>query len=377
MSLILSGTDGLSDVDGSAATPAIRGTDANTGIFFPAADTVGVSTGGSERVRVDSSGNVGIGTTTLTSGVRLFASNATNGAPATTGTTQASGALRIRSGNNAICDFGVNGTTTWIQAADQTGLNTNYDIAMQPNGGNVGIGTSSPAYKLDVAATTAVVQMDSSSGTAGAAVTRYKASNRTWVSGVNVTDNTGAYTVYDVTASAERMRIDSSGRFLVNTTSVNNGSLSNFNFTGFSNGIETSWTGTTSIYHVLVRNGNGFLGGVNSNGSTAAFVNLSDYRVKENIQPMQGALQRVSLLKPCTFNFKIDGAASEGFIAHELQEVAPIAAFGEKDAVDEEGNPIHQGVDPSKIVALLTAAIQEQQALIQSLTARITALETP
>jgi hypothetical protein len=62
MSLILDGTTGLSDVDGTAAAPAIRGTDANTGVFF-GTDVVGVSTGGSERVRVDASGNVGIGTT--------------------------------------------------------------------------------------------------------------------------------------------------------------------------------------------------------------------------------------------------------------------------------------------------------------------------
>ena len=62
MTLILSGTDGLSDVDGSAATPAIRGTDANTGIFFPAADQVAITTGGTQRAVVDASGNVGIGT---------------------------------------------------------------------------------------------------------------------------------------------------------------------------------------------------------------------------------------------------------------------------------------------------------------------------
>jgi hypothetical protein len=76
MSLILSGTDGLSDVDGSAATPAIRGTDANTGIFFPAADTIAFSEGGVEAMRIDSSGNLGIGTSSP--GAKLEANDGTN-----------------------------------------------------------------------------------------------------------------------------------------------------------------------------------------------------------------------------------------------------------------------------------------------------------
>ena len=71
MSLILSGTDGLSDVDGTAATPAIRGTDTNTGIFFPAADTIAFAEGGAEAMRINSSGNVGIGTSSPAAGFRL------------------------------------------------------------------------------------------------------------------------------------------------------------------------------------------------------------------------------------------------------------------------------------------------------------------
>jgi len=65
MTVIINGTTGISGVDGSAGTPAVQGSDTNTGVFYPAADTVGVSTGGSERMRVDSSGNVGIGSSTV------------------------------------------------------------------------------------------------------------------------------------------------------------------------------------------------------------------------------------------------------------------------------------------------------------------------
>jgi hypothetical protein len=90
---------------------------------------------------------------------------------------------------------------------------------------------------------------------------------------------------------------------------------------------------------------------------------------------MIGALEKVALLKPCTYKWKVDGSSSQGFIAHELQEVVPDCVTGEKDAVDAEGNPVYQGVDTSFLVATLTAAIQEQQALITALTARITALE--
>ena len=90
---------------------------------------------------------------------------------------------------------------------------------------------------------------------------------------------------------------------------------------------------------------------------------------------MTGALAKVALLKPCTYKWNTDDSAGEGFVAHELAEVCPHAVTGEKDAVDEEGNPQYQGIDTSFLVATLTAAIQEQQALIQTLTARITALE--
>ena len=90
---------------------------------------------------------------------------------------------------------------------------------------------------------------------------------------------------------------------------------------------------------------------------------------------MTGALAKVALLKPCTYRWNLDNSASQGFIAHELQEVVPECVVGEKDAVDEDGNPKYQGIDTSFLVATLTAAIQEQQALIESLTTSVAQLE--
>ena len=90
---------------------------------------------------------------------------------------------------------------------------------------------------------------------------------------------------------------------------------------------------------------------------------------------MTGALAAVSQLKPCTYSWKADGSAGQGFIAHELQAVVPDCVHGEKDAVDAEGNPVYQGIDTSFLVATLTAAIQELKAIVDAQAVEIAALK--
>ncbi len=130
-----------------------------------------------------------------------------------------------------------------------------------------------------------------------------------------------------------------------------------------------------TYYQMVFRNANGAIGSITSTSTVCSYNSLSDYRLKNTIAPITGALAKVALLKPCTYKWNADGSTGEGFIAHELAEVCPQAVTGEKDAVDADGNNKYQGIDTSFLVATLTAAIQEQQALIIQLQADVAALK--
>jgi len=174
------------------------------------------------------------------------------------------------------------------------------------------------------------------------------------------------------TNPTERARISSAGQvFIGGTTNSYNSALHLFNVNGGTSGsvLESYVTGTTSAFHAIYLNANGAVGSISTSGTATAFNTSSDYRLKNTIAPMTGALAKVALLKPCTYKWNADGSDGQGFIAHELAEVVPQCVTGEKDAVDAEGKPRYQGVDTSFLVATLTAAIQE-------LTARVAQLES-
>jgi hypothetical protein len=192
--------------------------------------------------------------------------------------------------------------------------------------------------------------------------------------------NTGIFfpaadTIAFAEGGAEAMRIDSSGSLLIfaTTSSPSTG----FEFLPAGAGSQPLFVINRTVdgsAQAFRRSGN-LVGSITVSASATAYNTSSDYRLKEDWQPMSGASERLMDLKPVNFAWKVDGSRVDGFIAHEAQAVVPEAVTGEKDAVDADGNPQYQGIDQSKLVPLLTAALQEALTEIASMKARITALE--
>lgn len=286
-----------------------------------------------------------------------------------------------------------------------TGATTfNAGVNLAASSGNVGVGTTSPVNKITIAGgvtltatyETYLVNAYYNSGW------KYGANGVAWGIGNNFGGVTDGVTIATAAVNAggagaaltwtPALNIDTTGGVRIKTTSnifngainealtVNNGT--NGNAATFS----TNATGGFPVLYlrhqvagsnnqIIFISSSGTAGSITSNGLAVAYNTSSDYRLKENVQPMVGALAKVAQLKPCTYTWKHDGSDGQGFIAHELQSVVPEAVVGEKDAVDADGNPNYQGVDTSFLVATLTAAIQELKAELDVCKAEIAALK--
>ena len=386
MAIILDGLTGITTpglTNTGTETIVNLTTTGNTILGDASTDTLNVGNGGLVK---DASGNVGIGTaspgTVLnvvgTTGIRVRGANSAS-----------DGALDLRA-DNTSCSINAATFGTSVPLVFKTDGTERMRI---DSSGNVGIGTSSITKKLTVYQNQNGIRLAHDFTTADYAELSFSsigvagngASIRSYRTSTSYNGNEGDLRFYTNTGAAgassdgsEAARIDSSGNLLVGATS-SGGVGHTFYPQGF---YRTARSGTASQTHIFFNNGNGDVGSISTSGSSTTYSTSSDYRLKENIAPMTGALAKVQQLKPVTYKWKADGSDGEGFIAHELAEVVPDAVVGEKDAVDAEGNSVYQGIDTSFLVATLTAAIQELKALVDTqastittLTDRITALE--
>lgn len=276
--------------------------------------------------------------------------------------------------------------TTTLNATSSSGLVATADnsttLALQTNGTtglymdsaqNVGIGTSSPSYKLDINGTSQIRhQYTGSSG--GVLLGQYNSTGD-----AQIQNQSTSGIIAFATNNSERMRFTSSGAIWKNYTSEI------FSASAYQIGI--SFAGASQQGLVFKNTDNNaagaavrfvdYLGNFSGGGiyytssNSISYTTTSDYRLKNNIKPMSYGLNTISALKPVTYKWNVDDAYGEGFIAHELKEIIPSAVIGEKDGIDANDNPSYQSVDYSKIVVHLVAAIQELTAEVEALKAKV------
>ena len=420
------------DTDVSITDKIIHTGDTNTTIRFPAADTITAETGGSERLRIDSSGNLSLGTSTS---IQKF--------------TIDGGGISLDNGWNT--QWGANASRAYIQGEDANGNNrlilgtNNVERVRIDSDGNFGIGMSPSGMRLDVQSTANDVARFS--GANSGSITIRNDTNHE----LQLHTGTSDALIFGTNGENERMRITSAGDVCINCTSANanlqvqdtssnvphirietsDGGNKRLDFkVESSNGIISSEqsaqelhlksTSHTKFYidgtqEFMISSTNGRLersfgggsgsgsdldgmwfnndqaasgtfirfwqtsgsyganqiGSISHSANNTSYNTSSDYRLKENAVAISDGITRLKTLKPYRFNFKTDANTTvDGFFAHEVTAV-PEAITGTKDEVDSDNNPVYQGIDQSKLVPLLTAALQEAVAKIEVLETRL------
>jgi hypothetical protein len=373
---LLSGTSGTSIIDMGDTSDAdiggIRYENTNNAMLFRANND--------ERMRIDSSGNVGISNTTPSS----FFAGARN---LVVGSGSGNQGMTIFSGTSSIGNIKFADGTGSDAAKSAGGIrydhssnfmrfdtNDGTEAMRITSGGSVGIGTSSPTGKLHIKATSDSVND----------ALRIESSINSHYYTLSSDAGNGSFRI--TKNGTERMRIDSSGNVLVGTTDTSPFNNTSGTGTSLSGGdVQIASSSSESLYLnrigsdgrvVSIRKGGSFIGGIDVSTSQVTYNQTSDYRLKENVSYTWDATARLKQLKPARFNYIVDpDNIVDGFLAHEVSEACPSAITGEKDAVDADGNIDPQCIDHSKLVPLLVKTIQELEARLTDTETRLTALE--
>jgi hypothetical protein len=345
---IIVGASILGESDGTPGTNDMPG----RLVFSTTADGAQTVT---ERLRISSTGAFGISGANYGSANQVLISGGSAAAPSwSSGTFSGTSSGTNTGDQNIFQTIAVSGQSNVV--ADSTA-----DTLTLVAGTNIALTTNATADSITIATSGLGTAATQNTGTSGATIPFCNGTN-TWAN-TQTFDATTGVRLSGQTAST-------TGRVIIGgvTASTTSGTT----------GIETIAASTALRYHIIFANGNGIVGSISTNASATAFNTSSDYRLKENIEPISNASHRVSLLNPVRFNWIADpgGPVVDGFIAHEVQSVVPEAITGQKDEVNpEDGKPVFQGIDQSKLVPLLAAALKEAIGEIADLKARVSALE--
>ena len=359
------------------------------------ANPFGIWTNGTQKVIVTSAGNVGIGTTSPAytldvSGTGRFTSTLLVSGNTSIGTTNSSVRLNIQASANfetptlgtatgtmgylsANGLYGMyigigNSGNTWLQSQRNDATATAYNLLLNPSGGNVGIGTSSPSYTaanrtvLDINGTQESLLAFSTGGAAKGYIYHNASTSIYWTEGNRNMEFGLAGTGYMGfgTNNTERMRITSNGEVLMNTSSVYSNNYTLQIATKSAGGILIRDVSGNGVFQLFQTSSGTVIGSITHNGVNTSYNITSDYRLKQDLKDYSG-LDLVSAIKTYDYEWKSDKTRMYGVMAHELAEVIPYAVIGEKDGEQM------QGVDYSKIVPVLVKAIQELKAEIDQL----------
>jgi hypothetical protein len=321
---------------------------------------------GVTRMIIDSSGNVGIGTTSPAGNLHVV------GATGSSGRIYVSDADDGAGGGDSLL-VNKSGASAYIYNRDNgslnLGTNNDSDMVVIDSSGNVGIGETSPAKlgltgssvgkvlhmggdDCQVRLSNSIVHHDNSGNTQLTIRNNYGATS------ASATMRLEAGSIYFSTGTSftERLRINHLGRQVYNASATAN---AHGNFVG-----EVGSGYKALAFERTV--GGGEVGSIVANTGSTSYFTTSDYRLKENVNYTWDATSRLKQLKPARFNYIADDSNTlvDGFLAHEVSSIVPEAILGEKDAVDGDGNPEYQGIDHSKLVPLLVKTIQELEARI-------------